>query len=179
MDARCDAAREEERPPSRLFPKRLEGGWSKERGGATGRSPGLQKASYVQMKEEEEWGSDAAAVSLGSRVSGLGWLVGWLVGWSSRRCSCQSPFLPLLIRERALDPVSEHEESAGKPCPFVPEPRSWRRTATDERRAARASGPRRRGSELRSPRKDYMLREVATSFSFGVLCKCVCVAPVC
>ena len=40
VDARCDAAREEERPPSRPFWKRLEEGWSQERGGAQGGAKG-------------------------------------------------------------------------------------------------------------------------------------------
>ena len=51
VDAWCDAAREEERPPSRLFWKRLEERWSKERGGAMGRSPALQKGAG----EESPW----------------------------------------------------------------------------------------------------------------------------
>ena len=44
-------SREEERPLSRAFSKRLEGRWSKERGGATGRGPALQKGGRGEFKD--------------------------------------------------------------------------------------------------------------------------------
>ena len=47
-DGRREAVEVGARPPSRAFWRRLEGRWSKERGGATGRSPALQKGGQEE-----------------------------------------------------------------------------------------------------------------------------------
>ena len=91
-------------------------------------------------------------------------------------------FLPSLwILARALESLerarsrcsSERGDSAGKPRPFPKTP-SVLSSGPHVRREARARGPHRRSSELRSREKDSTHREVATSVFFG-FCVNVCV----
>jgi len=95
-------------------------------------------------------------------------------------------FLPSLwILARALESLerarsrcsSERGDSAGKPRPFPKTP-SVLSSGPHVRREARARGPRRRSSELRSREKDSTRKGSRDFCFFWVLCKCVCVAPV-
>ena len=170
-DARCDAAREEERPPSRLFWKRLEGRRSQERGGARseGRSPTLQKARQG-----------------GSRLVGSGrrivtgrrtWLSWSCCSWSEGRSESVQSRDPAGGTERLPFPPSARE-SAGKSVHFPENP--VRAVGRTTRAGARHEPVDHAGGTRSCGRQglDDTHREVATSFSFGVLCKCLWVAPV-
>ena len=89
VDARCDAAREEERPPSRLFWKRHEGGWSKERGGAQGRAKG---GAPHYKRDGRVW---FVVVCCLSRV--VGWLVVEVLFLRSRILASCLLFLPVFL----------------------------------------------------------------------------------
>ena len=170
VDARCDAAREEERPPSRLFWKRREGGWSKERGGAQGGA----KGGAPRYKRD-----------------GRGGFAARLVGWSSRfcscnvgflllvRCSCQSSFLlpfgPCASpgsRERARRKRRNTQSVSPKPrpCCRADHTSDARHELADHAGGARSFSRKGRTRHAQGSR-DFHL--------FWVLCKCVCVAPVC
>ena len=152
-DAPCDTAEGEERPPSRPFWRHLEGGRGQERG--AGRSPTLQKA----------W-----AWRVGGRLSlnESCWRVPvdrWFVR-SGRVGSSDLVRVQLLLAEgqsvQSRDPASgterlpspprPHRDSGENPVQFPQSP--VRAVGRPLRAGARhePSGPRRRDSELRSPR---------------------------
>ena len=119
----------------------------------------------------------------GGWSSNWGWFLSWscLVGgpgclfptvesedchWQRvSRCGLETP----LVGRSACHspPPRPHRDSGENSVRSFPNPvRPWRRAVDTCRREARARRPRRRGSELRSPRKDDTLREVATSIFF-------------
>ena len=126
-------------PPSRAFWKRLEGRWSRERGGATGgaprgegRSPALQKANRREARPL----SKRLEVSLSPKVHALSLVHERSFSWRSPCASCSSiPFLSLgtaLMALRGLlvgdadgrrrsaacgGPARPDEESAGEGSP--------------------------------------------------------------
>ena len=69
VETRREAVRVGARPPSRAFWKRLEGRWSRERGGATGRAPrGEGRSPALQKADTREAPSSSAALLLDSAL---------------------------------------------------------------------------------------------------------------
>ena len=198
-DERCDAAREEERPPSRLFWKHLEGRWSQERGGARGGAPPYKSRD----KAARDWFS-SVLVGSGRRIatgrrtwlrsrssskreslvvvpgcrSHCSWLSWSYCSWSEGRSESVQSRDPASGKERLPFPPRPHRDSGENPSSST-KPRLSCRVDDTCRREARACGPRRRDPELRSPRAGRHAQGSRDFLFFWVLCNCVCVAPVC